>query len=336
MKLLKQTNFGWIGEQEILETTMVNSNGMRVSTCTYGATLTKLIVADRAGVLENIICSFPSVDGYRENAQFFGATIGPFAGRLENAQIRLEEKVYHLTANDSNHLLHGGEQGFHQAIWQVTTAQSESAYTTEYQLCHSGEYPGDIKMKVQYILNDRDELVIKYEGFSNKDTLINCTNHAYFNLSGDLKRTVHAHQLTIPAYFYMPLNDAGLPNGDYAEVAQTLFDFNQGGKLATVIDSSLKGLDHPYILTGQSISLYDEVSGRKMKIKSEDRALVVYTGNKIGEGYAFNEAPAQNYLGVCLEEQNVPNSNIHKHLPSSFIKKNDCYSKETIYQFTIE
>lgn len=341
MERISQINFGEVSGKTIVETTMRNGNGMTVSSCTYGATITKLLVPDRHGEFENIVCSFPSVEGYRNNPQFFGATIGPFAGRLENAEIQMGDIDYKVQPNEGAHLLHGGDQGFHQVIWNVSTTQTSDASSTQYKCIFNSDYPGEITMTVTMTLNDANELSISYVGTSTEDTLLNCTNHTYFNLSGNLKRTVHEHRLTLPAPFYIPITKQGLPLGQYEAVLGTLFDFKEGKLLRNVIgakngqiDYASGGLDHPFIVNGQPIVLYDAESGRKMVILSEDQAVVVYTGNKIGSNFEFTEAPAQNFLGVCLEEQNVPNSSLYSHFPSSFLSKNKQYNKKTIYRFT--
>lgn len=343
MTRVKQINFGQLNGRNIIETTMININGMSVASCTYGATITALNVADYFGKIENIVCSFPTVEGYIKNPQFFGATIGPFAGRLENATLHLDGKVFQVPPNEGNHLLHGGAEGFHQAIWSVQTEQTEQTTSTIYELLFDGSYPGELSMQVKFTLTDANELIISYDGTTTATTLLNCTNHMYFNLSGNLKRTVQQHRLTIPATQYIPITKAGLPVGEYHAVEGTVFDFTNGKRLGEVIaakdeqiDFACGGLDHPFILEGQQIELLDEESGRKLTITSEDKVVVVYTGNKIGADFKFREAAAQNFLGVCLEEQNIPNSSLYSHFPSSILRENERYEKTTIYQFTIE
>ena len=200
-KQITQRTFGMVNGTEIIETVMENKQGMRVATCTYGATITEIAVADRAGVIENVVCGFNSVEGYVAQPQFFGATIGPFAGRLENSEVVLNGQVIQVEANDGAHLLHGGQDGFHQCIWAVETSSTENSTTTTYTLTYSGNFPGIMDLVVTFTLLDSNELIISYNGRANQDTLLNCTNHSYFNLSGNLKRTVHNHLLKIPAFF---------------------------------------------------------------------------------------------------------------------------------------
>ncbi|MBQ0138321.1 MAG: galactose mutarotase [Kurthia sp.] len=343
MDRIKQTNFGQLDGIAIIETTMTNRNGMAVSSCTYGATLTKILVADYEGKLENVVCGFPSVDGYVQQPQFFGATIGPFAGRLQNAEIQIDEQIFQIQPNEGEHLLHGGTNGFHQAIWRVSVEETIDTASTIYELNYLSDYPAEIHMKVTFTLTDKDELIILYEGTPNADTLLNCTNHSYFNLSGDLKRSIHQQQLKIPAVNFIPINQSGLPLGEVRAVEGTVFDFENGKRLEEIIGANEEqiefasgGLDHPFILQGREIEFVDEESGRKLTIVTEDQVVVVYTGNKIGDSFDFTEAKAQDFLGVCLEEQNYPNSSLHTHFPHSIVRANECYQKKTIYQFGLK
>lgn len=337
---IKQSAFGHVNGTEILQTTMENENGVRVSTMTYGAAITEIAVPDRHGIIENVVCSFPNVEGYIANPQFFGATIGPFAGRLENATLRIYEEEIQLTPNEGKHLLHGGDQGFHQQIWNVTTEQCGQELRTMYDLTYNTDYPGPIFCHATFSLLPSNTLEIVYEARAENDTYINLTNHSYFNLSGNLKRTVVQHELTIPAAHYLPINEEGLPLNECEAAAGTLFDFRQKKSLGSIIGAdhpqialAKGGLDHPFLLNGEVIELSEPESGRTLRIVTEDKAAVIYTGNKIGEGFHFLDAPATNFSGICIEEQNVPNSVLHPNLPSSFVKGKTTYHKKTLYHF---
>ncbi len=337
---IRQSVFGYVNGCEILQTTMENANGARVSTMTYGAAITEISVPDRNGVIENVVCSFPNVDGYVANAQFFGATIGPFAGRLENATLLINAEKVQLEPNEGEHLLHGGAQGFHQQIWHVAVEECDKKVSTIYELTYVNDYPGPIFCRITFSLLPSNTVEIMYEAVPEKDTYINLTNHSYFNLSGGLKRTIVRHELKIPATHYLPINEEGLPLNRYEAVAESIFDFRQKKSVSSVIGASHPqivlakgGLDHPFILHGGAIELSDSQSGRTLQIITEDKAAVVYTGNKIGEGFHFLDAPAKNFSGICIEEQNVPNSILHSNLPSSFVKGKATYRKKTLYHF---
>lgn len=247
-----------------------------------------------------------------------------------------------MRPNEGHHLLHGGNDGFHNQLWQFETGDSSRGQFVKYYLnFDSIDFPGKLNMSITYMLTNSNELIISYEGISDADTILNCTNHSYFNLSGNLKRTIEGHALKFGSREMLYLDKQGLPLGNIENIVGTVFDFNEKKYLKEVINSNFSqvklasgGIDHPFLLQKNEIELSEEESGRKLTIITDEQALVVYTGSKIGNGYSFKEAPAQNYLGICLEVQNVPNSIKYKHLPSSILKKGIPYKHETIYRFT--
>ena len=339
---ISQTSFGEVDGTPVIETVMQNTSGMRLASCTYGAAITEISVPDRSGTIENVVCGFTRAEDYQKHPHFFGATIGPFAGRLENSEIVIDGKRMHLTPNEGDHLLHGGNDGFHGALWSVETFEKPDCFITTYTLTYSKEFPGTIQMEVSFSLFETNEVVIEYKGSSSESTLLNCTNHTYFNLSGNLSKTVHQHTLQMPAHSFIPLTEQGLPGGSPLKVEGTLFDFTKEKRLETVLGQTHEqiqrasgGLDHPFLLEQGPIILTDGYSGRRLMVFTGEPAVVVYTGNKIGSGYRFKEAPAQNFLGICLEEQNVPNSIKHPHYPSSLLKPHVTYSKKTRYLFDV-
>lgn len=334
--------FGQVNEHSIFEITLTNSNGMYVSSCTFGCVITTMATPDRSGTIENVVCSFDTADKYKQYPQFFGAAIGRFAGRLEDSLIEIEGVVYQAAANEGKHLLHGGVDGFHNQIWDYEIGETLRGLFVKYTLnTTSIDFPGKLIMSITYTLTVNNELIISYEGISDADTILSCTNHSYFNLSGNLKRTIVDHSLKFSSEKMLYINDQGVPVGNLETVAGTLFDFNEKkylreviGKKHTQINLASGGMDHPFLLAQNEIELEDEESGRKLTIVTDEKALVLYTGSKIGSGYQFKEAPARNFLGLCLEVQNVPNSIKHKHLPSSILKKGELYQHETIYKFS--
>ena len=340
---ITQNIFGQVKGHDVVHTVMQNGSGMRFASCTYGATITEIAVPNRAGLIENVVCSFERVEDYLAQPQFFGSTIGPFAGRLENSELVINGQSLHVTPNEGEHLLHGGRAGFHSKIWRVETFEEEDRLTTKYLLTYDEEFPGELQIVVCFSLLETNEVVVTYSGVSSEDTVLNCTNHSYFNLSGDLKETIHNHTLKMNATRYIPIDEQGLPLGKPLEVASTVFDFTQAKDLSGVIGSTDEqvslasgGLDHPFLLEEGVIVLSDTKSGRQLTIVTQEPAVVVYTGSKIGSGYSFKEAAAQNFLGICLEEQNVPNSSKYSQYPSAFLAKGAPYLKTTWYKFEVK
>lgn len=341
-RTITQNGFGQVNGQDVVQTVMQNRSGVRFASCTYGATITEIAVPNRAGVIENVVCSFGRVEDYLAQPQFFGATIGPFAGRLEKSELVIDGRSIHVTPNEGEHLLHGGSEGFHAKIWGVETLEEEDRLTTKYSLTYDEEFPGALQLEVCFSLLETNEVVVTYRGLSSEDTLLNMTNHSYFNLSGDLKETIHGHTLKMNATRYIPINAQGLPLGEPLDVVGTVFDFTQGKDLSGVIgvrDEQVRlasgGVDHPFLLEEGVIVLAHSKSGRQLTVVTEEPAVVVYTGSKIGSGYCFKEAAAQNFLGICLEEQNVPNSSKYPHYPSALLAKGASYSKTTRYIFEV-
>lgn len=334
--------FGQVNKHPVYEVILTNANGMYVSSCTLGCTITAIATPDANGIVENVVCSFDTAEKYKQYPQFFGAAIGPFAGRLEDAFIEINGVSLQARPNEGHHLLHGGNDGFHNQLWQFETGVSSRGQFVKYFLnFDSIDFPGKLNMSITYTLTKSNELIISYEGISDTDTILNCTNHSYFNLSGNLKRTIEGHALKFGSKEMLYIDNQGLPLGNIENVVGTVFDFNEKKYLKEVINSNFAqvklasgGIDHPFLLQKNEIELSEEESGRKLTIITDEQALVVYTGSKIGNGYSFKEAPAQNYLGICLEVQNVPNSIKYKHLPSSILKKGIPYKHETIYRFT--
>ncbi|WP_341323741.1 aldose epimerase family protein [Solibacillus sp. FSL H8-0523] len=339
---ITQHLFGQAHGQNVIQTVMQNGRGMRFASCTYGATITEIAVPNQAGLIENVVCSFERVEDYLFQPQFFGSTIGPFAGRLENSELVINGQSLHVTPNEGKHLLHGGNAGFHTKIWHVETFEEKDRLTTKYSLTYDEEFPGDLQIEVCFSLLETNEVVVTYSGVNSEDTLLNCTNHSYFNLSGNLKETIHNHTLKMNARRYIPINKHGLPLGKPLEVEDTVFDFTQVKPLSAVIGATDKqvclasgGLDHTFLLDEGIITLTDSNSGRQLIVVTQEPAVVVYTGNKIGSGYSFKEANSKNFLGICLEEQNVPNSIKYPQYPSAFLAKDTPYSKTTTYKFEV-
>lgn len=335
--------FGQINGHKIEKITMQNAQGMQISCITYGCIITKILVADQFGTLENVVLSFDSLNEYLQQPQFFGAVIGRFAGRLEDSKIRVANEVIQLTPNEGKHLLHGGKYGFHNQIWDVSTGIEEGSPYIEFTLEDKlSEFPGTLQMTVKYILTDKNDFIIQYNGFCDQDTLLNCTNHSYFNLSGNLRKTIHNHTLQLCSKKMLPLNKEGVPLGDFIETNGTVFDFNTEQPLFKVLSSTdeqvvfaSNGLDHPFLLEERSIMLKDYRSGRQLTVLTDEPSIVIYTGNKIGNDYDFSNGSAKNYLGICLETQKPPNSVKYLQLQSSLLRKNEVYNSSTIYRFSL-
>lgn len=338
--MVKIEPFGTYQKKAVQLITLKNKQGMIVKCATLGCTITEIVVKDRYGNFENVVCGFSNVRQYMLYPQFFGAAIGPFAGRLENAVVEIDDQSYQTIPNEGRHLLHGGTDGFHAQIWSYEVGETDSSQFVRFIFTRKYvNFPGNITMKIMYTLTDANELVIDYEGFSDKKTLLNVTNHSYFNLSGNLKHTILDHELMIAAEGVLYIDEEGVPIPKWIAMNQTPFKFYQ--PLRQIIEKRHEqivrasgGIDHPFLLAKQEITLKDKSSGRMLTISTDQPCAVIYTGQKIGAGFDFHANAAKNFSGICIEVQNVPNSVLHKNLPSSIITPDEKYKQTTRYHFT--
>ncbi|WP_434401720.1 galactose mutarotase [Planococcus sp. 11815] len=340
--------FGQINGQDITRYTLTNNKGFQVSCLDYGCIITEILAPDRDGLLENVVLGFDTLEEYGSNTHYFGAIVGRFAGRIQKGAFTIEGTDYQLAQNSNGQHLHGGPGGFHAAVWKTKMIETENESIVE--LTHfspDGEegFPGNLTMTVRYIVkNDENQLTISYFANSDKTTLLNVTNHSYFNLSGDLKRTIVEHQLTIPSGHYAELNSDMLPTGKLVPVEEDpLFDFRKGRTIREGTDSQHPqielvggGYDHPFLLDKEAkpvIELKDEESGRGLQVETTEPAVVLYTANHIGGSYSFKGVAAQNQLGLCLETQGMPDSIHHPHFPSAILKAEEAFESRTVYRF---
>ncbi|KMK76598.1 aldose epimerase family protein [Alkalihalobacillus pseudalcaliphilus] len=344
---ITKKQFDTLYEQPIYEYTLSSATDLSISVINYGCIITKIMMPDKHGNRENIVLGFEQVKGYQE-APYFGAVIGRVAGRIKGSEFQLNGTNYQLASNEGEHHLHGGVKGFDQAIWHVEEKKSEQGVALELTYTSvDGEegYPGNVTIKITYSLTSDDVFSISYQATSDQDTLLNLTNHSYFNLSGEAKETVLKHQLTMPSEHFLKLDEHLLPTGEYHSVVQTPFDFRKGRLILDGVHSEHPqnqlvgfGYDHPFILNeGQDspIQLLDESSGRLMEVTTTEPCVVLYTGNHISSTLQIGDRTAEKYIGLCLETQKHPDAIHHPTFPSVVLKKGELYESKTIYTFSV-
>ncbi|WP_411748246.1 aldose epimerase family protein [Psychrobacillus psychrotolerans] len=341
--------FGYINGLPVTLFTVKNNNGFEVSCMNYGCVITKVLASDRTGQYENVVLGYDTLEEYDHNPKYLGAVVGRVAGRISGDSFCIGEDIYNLQKNDKNNHIHGGLNGFSHTIWNATVLEGDQDTTIEFTyLSADGEegYPGNLEMKVNYtILHEEDTLLITYTGISDKDTLVNVTNHSYFNLSGNLKRDVLGHALTMDSPLYLELNEEFLPTGNIVPVENSVFDFREGRKImdgvASVHPQNVlvgNGYDHPFLFTENELNamLLTEVeSGRKLVVETTESAVVFYTGNNMGNAEIMRGEELRDYLGLCLETQGPPDSIHHPHFLSSILRAGDEYKTTTIYSFGV-
>lgn len=332
---------GTINGINIKEFTLANKNGMKVSFLDYGCIITKIIVPDREGNFENVVLGYENADSYVQNPWYLGAVIGRFAGRIGGSSFELGGKTYTLEQNDGNNHLHGGKAGFDKVVWQSECVAGGVQFTYE-SPDGEGGYPGNVKVTVTYTLNDENEFAIRYEAVSDQQTLLNMTNHTYFNLSGGLKTDITDHLLQIDSDRYAELNEELLPTGMLRPVEDTAFDFRRGQPIRSGVESADpqnklagEGYDHPFVLSGEGdIILSDEQSGRILRMKTDQNCVVLYSGTQITEGEPLDGGVSRKYAGLCLETQGLPDSIHQPHFSQNIIDVGETYKAHTVYQFS--
>jgi aldose 1-epimerase len=346
---IEKAAFGQAGDATVQIYTLTNIHGVEARIMTYGAALVSLRTPDRTGHLGNIILGFDSLQPYLAGVPYFGASIGRYANRIANGRFTLDGKGYELPQNDGPNSLHGGKRGFDKRIWTAEPIEtaSGSALRLSY-LSPAGEegYPGDLTAHITYRLSDEDSLSIEYQATTTAPTPVNLTNHAYFNLTGDPRRSIVDHILRIDADRFTPVDATLIPSGELRSVAHTPFDFRLPQAIGSRIgdeDEQLRlggGYDHNWVLNGShpkalvlAAVLSDPNSGRSVEIRTTQPGLQFYSGNFLN-GKAAGSGTVFGYrTGLCLETQHFPDSPNQPQFPSTILRPGQIYSEKTVLAF---
>jgi aldose 1-epimerase len=325
--------------------TLTNKHGVVAKVITYGATLTDLLVPDKAGKLADVVLGFDKLDAYLAGVPYFGATIGRVGNRIGKGTFTLGGKTYTLARNDGENHLHGGVKGFDKVVWKAQPAASGASVTFTYRSPDGEEgYPGNLDATVVYTLTDANELRLDYTATTDKATPINLTNHSYFNLAGEGSGDIKGHVLMI-ASDQITAVDAGLiPTGEMSAVKGTPFDFNTptaiGARIEQVPIKAPIGYDHNYVLrrTGAGLELAARVveptSGRTMDVLTTEPGIQFYSGNFLdGTIKSRNGVAYGKHSAFCLETQHFPDSINHPAFPSAVLEPGKTYKTTTIYRF---
>lgn len=339
--------FGQFEGEEVLAYTLENDLGMKLTCLNLGCIVTEIITPDQNGNLENVVLGFDNVEDYLKNKSYFGAIVGRVAGRISRSEFELNGKNYQLNANEGLNHLHGGLKGLNERLWETNLINEDDYVGVQFTYrSKDGEegYPGNLDISVTYSLNNKNEWTASYTGTTDMATLLNMTNHSYFNLTGNLKNTIVNHQLKINSSQFLELKDELLPTGELLDVSGTVFDFRNGRPVIEGIVSQHpqnllagKGYDHPFVLDHNEIELACPDSGRVLNIVTDQPCVVFYSGNQLdGNDFSFKEGvKTRNYLGMCLETQGFPDAIHHSHFPSIVLKPNESYKAETTYKFSV-
>lgn len=321
--------------------TLTNSNGIQVKISNYGATLTSWVTPDKNGDKSSVVLGFDSLSGYLAQPPYFGATIGRYGNRIAKGQFKIDGITYTLAKNNGENHLHGGNKGFDKVVWDAAPGSGSAPALTLSYLSRDGEegYPGNLKVTVTYTLTDDNELLIDYSAETDKPTVVNLTNHSYFNLTGDAAKTILDHTLQVNADKYTPVDKGLIPTGELKAVAGGAFDFLQPHAIGERIAAVEGGYDHNFVLTRKTselelvATLSDSVSGRKLEVYTVEPGLQFYSGNFLDGSIKTSDGkPIQKYAALCLETQHFPDAPNQPAFPSTLLKPGEKYHTITKYK----
>jgi aldose 1-epimerase len=331
--------------KEITLYTLTNPNGIKAKIMNYGATLVSLETPDRNGDLADITLGFDTFDGYLTDHPYFGVIVGRYANRIGKGRFVLDGVEYKLATNNGPNHLHGGIKGFDKVVWKVNEVKANdniAAVKLSY-LSKDGEegYPGNLTCSVVYTLTKDNELKIDYEAKTDKTTVINMTNHAYWNLAGQGNGDILGHELMINADKYTPVDEGLIPTGEIKNVKNSPMDFTKPMAIGSRIDKVTGGYDHNYVLNsgGGKLALaakvYEPTTGRVMEIYTTEPGIQFYSGNFLDGSITGKSGKVyKKHYGFCLETQHFPDSPNKPQFPSVVLKPGEKYQTETVHKFS--
>lgn len=323
--------------------TLSNANGVSVKLITLGATIVQVKALDSTGKIDDVVLGADNVTPYLSDYQ--GSIVGRYANRIAEGKFSLGDKTYTLAKNDGNNHLHGGLSGFNKKIWKAKKVKGSDFVGVEFTTTSADMeegYPGNMKIKVTYTLNQANELKIAYAATTDKTTVVNLTNHVYFNLAGG--GTILDHIVTLYADFYTPVDEGLIPTGEILSVKGTPFDFTTPQPIGHGFDklnNVPKGIDHNIVLRGVAGEMHpvatvvEPKTGRKMEVYTTQPGVQFYTGNFLNGAFKGRDGAYQQHTGFCLETQHFPDSPNHHHFLTTTLKPGQKYNEATIYKFTV-
>jgi len=332
---------------------LTNKKGMEVSITNFGATVVTVRVPDRSGKAADVVLGFDNLEGYENGKSYFGATVGRYANRIGGGQFSIGGKTYTLPKNNGNNTLHGGIVGFNKKVWKAREIASKEGESLELSyLSADGEegFPGNLSVKVVFtVAADRNELKIDYSASTDKDTVLNLSNHSYFNLAGEGNGDILDHVLTLHAKQFTPVDNTLIPTGELRDVAGTPMDFTSATVIGKRIDDDYeqlvfgKGYDHNWVLarsdSGNGATLaaeaYDPKSGRRLEVLTTEPGVQFYSGNFLdGSAKGKGSKVYGRRAAFCLETQHFPDSPNHPNFPSTLLKPGSVFHSETVFRFS--
>jgi aldose 1-epimerase len=331
--------------------TLTNAAGMEVRAITYGVILASIRVPDRQGRFDDVVIGHDNLDGYLTKSRFFGAVVGRYGNRIAGGHVSIDGRTYQLTLNNGPNHLHGGAKGFDKVVWNGEVRSDSRGpsvvFTHTSPDGHEG-YPGTLAARVAYTVTDRNELIIEYSATTDKPTVLNITQHSYFNLAGDGSGDILGHRLTLHADRYTPVDANQIPTGELAPVEGTPLDFRRETSIGERIDADypqLKmsgGYDHNFVLSRNGSGLapaarvVDPKTGRTMDVSTTEPGIQFYSSNKLdGSMVGKGGHVYGSRTGFCLETQHFPDSPNRPNFPSTVLRPGEHYRSTTVFRFGV-
>lgn len=342
---IETKEFGFFRGYKCFLFTLTNKNGMSAALTNFGGAVVQLNVADKNGEYADVVLGYDTLEEYIDGDSTHGALVGRYANRIGGAEITVSGKKYKLSANDNkvNHL-HGGFFGYNKRVWTVEeTAGGDEPSVTFGYISPDGEenFPGTVKIKVKYTLTAANGLEIDYTAVSDADTVINLTNHSYFNLKGAGNGDIKDHVVKLNAASYTPVDDLLIPTGEIAPVAGTAFDFNEPKPVRQDMDNGKLpvGYDHNFVLGEAGVmrtaaEVFEPTSGRVMTVKTDKPAIQLYIGIGLKGETGKGGKKYEKYAGLCLESQYCPDTPNQPQFGSCLFKAGETYHFTTVYEFS--
>jgi aldose 1-epimerase len=332
--------------------TIENKNGTRLIVSNCGAAVLSLFVKDKNGVLADVVLGYEDPTEYLDDEFYLGTIVGRYANRIAGDTVMIDDLPYKLSVREGSYHLHGGFSGFNKRIFKATEFYNGmgSGVIFKYHSPHLEEgFPGELVLEVIYTLDDNDNWTVEYKAVADRTTIINVTQHSYFNLSGRPDTPVDDHEIKINSDYYLPVNKIQVPTGQLADVADTPFDFTRFKKISKDIQQEHEqlelsnGYDHSWVLEREhtrslkhAAIVKEPISGRRLDVYTTEPAVHFYTGNFLNnvvgkKGFIYNQR-----TGFCLETQHFPDAPNHPEFPSTILKAQEQFYSKTIFKFSVE
>ncbi|HWD92965.1 MAG TPA: aldose epimerase family protein [Verrucomicrobiae bacterium] len=344
-KIIK-SKFGNLPDGSAVEQFTLSGGDITCKIINYGGIITELHTPDKNGKDGDVVLGFDNFPQYlTANKAFFGTIVGRFANRIAKGKFTLDGKTYSLAINNGPNHLHGGLKGFDKVAWKAVAVESKDAPALKLSyISPDGQenYPGTLKMLVTYTVTDKNEVRIDYEAETDQATLINLTNHSYFNLAGS--GDVMGHELMVNAKEFTPSDDTLIPTGEIKSVQGTALDFTEpkaiGRHIGKLLDQPHRGYDHNFVLNNDgkmvlAARVFEPKSGRVMEVLTDQPGIQLYTGNFLEETRGKGGSVYGRHGGFCLETQHFPDSVNHPNFPSTILRPGEKYRTTTVHRFSV-